>query len=299
MGMTLLEIVQAAAGEMGLSVPTAVIGNTTQQVVQLLSLANSLGRGLMQDFEWQSLQSEYRFYTVYYTYAGTGTSGSAVITGIADTSTLSTDFEVTGTGVPQDCYIQSVDSGTQVTLNQALTANSTSFTFAQTKYSLPSDWNRPVNRTDWDKTRHWEMLGPATPQQWQWLKSGFIATGPRIQYRIVNDQFQIWPLVSANEYLGFEYVSNAWVRSSSGVAKSKFTEDTDTCVFRDAVMISGLKLKYFAIKQFDTTALNSEFTRALNGALGGDKGAQNLRMSGNPTNILINLTNVPDSGYGS
>ena len=297
--MTLLEIVQTAAGEMGLPVPTSVIGNTTQQVVQLLSLANGLGRGLMQDFDWQALQTEYRFTTVYYTYSGTGTSGSAVITGIADTSLLSTNFQVSGAGVPQDCYIQSVDSGTQVTLNQALTANGTSYTFAQTKYNLPTDWNRPVNRTQWDKTRHWEMLGPATAEQWQWLKSGFIATGPRIQYRILGDQFQIWPLIAANEYLGFEYMSSYWARSSAGTAKATLTVDTDTCIFRDAIMIAGLKLKYFAIKGFDTQALSAEFNRALSGALGGDKGAQNLRMSGTPTNILINLSNVPDSGYGT
>lgn len=300
--MNLLSLVQAASVEMGLPSPVNVVGNTTQTVVQLYGLINGLGRELAQTYDWQALDKEYRFYTSYSSQTGTNTSGSAVITGLSDTSSLSTAWQATGTGIPQDCYIQSVDSATQVTLSQPTTAdNSAGFTvtFCKTKYSLPSDWQRPVNRTQWDKTRHWELLGPATAQQWQWLKSGFIATGPRIQYRLLGGTFQIWPMVTASEYLGFEYFSNAWAVDSNGDAATTFAADTDTCIYPDNLMIAGLKLKYFMLKGFDSTAFQAEFRSALSAALGGDKGAQTLSMSGTPTNILINLSNVPDSGYAN
>lgn len=286
---------------MGLPSPVSVVGNTTQTVVQLYGLINGLGRELAQTYDWQGLDKEYRFYTQYSTQSGFNTSGSAVITGLSDTSSLSSAWQVTGTGIPQDCYVSTVDSATQVTLNQVTTAdNSAGFspTFCQTKYTLPSDYQKPLNRTQWDKTRHWELLGPATPQQWQWLKSGFIATGPRIQYRLLGGTFQIWPMVTASEYLGFEYYSNAWAVSAAGAAQTTMTADTDTAIFPDNLMISGLKLKYFMLKGFDSTSFMAEFRQALAAAQGSDKGGQNLNMSGTPTNILINLSNVPDSSYG-
>ena len=302
--MNLLSLVQAASIEMGLPSPVSVVGNTTQTVVQLYGLINGLGRELAQTYDWQALDKEYRFTTQYSTQTGVNTYGSAVITGLSSTTAFATSpssWQVTGTGIPQDCYIQTVDSGTQVTLNQATTAdNSAGFTvsFAQTKYALPSDYLKPVNRTQWDKTRHWEMLGPVTPQQWQWLKSGFIATGPRIQYRLLGGTFQIWPMIVANEYLGFEYYANSWAASSAGTAQTTFQADTVGCIFPDNLMIAGLKLKYFMLKGFDSTAFQAEFREALSAARGADKGGQTLAMSGVPTNILINLSNVPDSSYG-
>lgn len=300
--MNLLGLVQAASVEMGLPSPVNVVGNTTQTVVQLYGLINGLGRELAQTYDWQALDKEYRFTTNFSAQTGFNALGSAVVTGLSNTASLSSAWQVTGTGMPQDCYVQSVDSPSQVTLSQVSTAdNSAGFTitFCQTKYTLPSDWLRPVNRTQWDKTRHWEMLGPATAQQWQWLKSGFIATGPRIQYRLLGGTFQIWPMITQAEYLGFEYMSNAWALSSAGTSQTTMQADTDTCIFADNLMIAGLKLKYFMLKGFDPTAFAAEFRDALASAKGGDKGAQTLAMSGVPTNILINLSNVPDSGFGT
>ena len=81
-----------------------------------------------------------------------------------------------------------------------------------------------------------EMLGPETAQQWEWLKSGYISTGPAFRWRILGDYFQIWPVVTSAEYLGFEYVSKDWVLSSTVTDnvpdKQKFSADTDTCIFR-------------------------------------------------------------------
>lgn len=300
MGMTMLQLVQAATGEMGLPTPATVAGNTATDVVQLLSLLNKVGRELYSNYDWQALDVEYRFYTQYLATTGDITNNSAVITNIPDTSTLSTRYMLVGTGVPQDCTILSVDSSTQVTMNQPMQATSTgaTLTFCQTMYPMPTFFQRQINRTQWDKTRHWEMLGPASAQMWQWLKSGYIATGPRIHYRLLGGLFQIWPLVSANEYLGFEYYSNAWVRDASGAEKSSMTADDDTSIFQDDLLISGLKQKYFEVKGFDASAYAMEHGMLLSSVLATEKGARTLQMAGRPANILINQTNLPDSGYG-
>jgi hypothetical protein len=143
------------------------------------------------------------------------------------------------------------------------------------------------------------MLGPETAQQWQFLKSSYISTGPRMRYRILGGQFQIWPITTTNEYLGFEYISNGWARSTLGVAQSSFSADTDTCIYPDRLMILGLKMKFFEVKGFDASPFTRDFMRQLNNAKAMDGGAASLSMSPKISTVLIGFENIPDGSiYG-
>jgi hypothetical protein len=62
--MTLLSIVQDAAGRLGLARPTSVYASTDPLVVQLLGLAQEEGKALAGRHTWQALQTEYTFPTV-------------------------------------------------------------------------------------------------------------------------------------------------------------------------------------------------------------------------------------------
>lgn len=62
-------------------------------------------------------------------FTGDRTSGSAVITNIADTTDLAADMVVVGTGVPSGAVILTVDSATQITLDMNATATATSASF--------------------------------------------------------------------------------------------------------------------------------------------------------------------------
>ena len=296
---TMLQIVQAATQQLGIPTPGLVVGSTATDTVQLLALLNQLLDDLQRDFIWQALCTEYRFTTQFLDTTGTLTANSAVVTALASTTGLDATYQVVATGVNNDTYVQSLDSATQVTLTQAASSSGTvPITFCKTKYSMPADFDRLVDRTQWDKSKHWEMLGPETPQQWQWLKSGYISTGPRIRWRVMGGYFQIWPAVSSPEYLGWEYISNAPVRSSAGVAKQSFTADTDTCIFPDGLMVTGLKMMYQQAK-----GLGMEFVDKFNELLGiakaDDGGSATLHMAPNPLNTLIGWENIPDSGYGN
>ena len=297
---TMLQLVQQATGEMGLAVPTYVAGNTAQDTIQQLALLNAVGYEIQRKWDWEALCTEYRFTTQYVATTGTLTTGSAVVTGIPSTTGLDTTYMVMGTGINTDVYVVSVDSATQVTLNQAATATgSQTLNFCKTKYSNPADFDRQIDRTQWDKTRHWEMLGPESAQQWQWLKSGFIATGPRLRFRRMGGFFQIWPPIASAEYLGWEYVSNAWAQDTTGAGKSSFTVDTDTCIFPDRLMVLGLKLKYFEVKGFDTTALSRDYQDELSIAMANDMGSETLSFAPQLSQQLIGVANLPDTGYGS
>ena len=298
---TLLQLVQQAAGEMGISVPVSVAGNTQQDVIQLLALLNATGYELLTIHPWVELTKPYRFTTQFSVTTGSWTSGSPIITGIPDTTGLDTTYMSIGTGINQDTFIASVDSSSQVTLGQNTTAAGAgdAISFAKVKYSLPSDYDALIPRTMWDKSKHWELLGPETPQQWEWLLSGYISTGPRIRWRLYGDYFQIWPPVTTAEYLGFEYRSKGWVTAADSTVKNSFTVDTDTCIYSDRLMVLSLKLKYFEAKGFDTTAMYRNYREELGATMALNQSAANISFAPRPGAVLIGYDNIPDSGYGS
>ena len=307
MSSTMLQLVQMATSELNLAIPTYVAGNTNQDVQQVLALMNRQGYDLVKEYDWQALQLEYRFYTDAQTFVGDTVSNASyniIVTGNA--TALNSNYTITGTGINQDTYVSSVtyNAGTglsTIVMSQLASGTYTgvTFTFSQTKYPLPNDFETITDNTHWDKTKHWQMLGPEDAQQWQWLKSGYISTGPRIRWRILGDKFQIWPPYNTQEYLGFEYRSKGWARSAAGAVKNSFTVDTDTTIFDDTVIVLGTKLKYFQIKGFDTTALQQDYFRYLNVAKANDKGSATLSFAPYPSKVLIGYANIPDTGFGT
>ena len=303
MSQTMLQLVQQTTAELNLAVPSFVAGNQSQDVQQILALMNGAGYDLVKEYDWQALQVQYRFYTQAINTTGTSVNGSYIVVADINTdlSNVTTQWQVTGTNINQDTNVVSVNNTTkEITLSQMASGTGTGdIVLAQTAYNLPPDFETITDRTQWDKTKHWEALGPESAQQWQWLKSGYISTGPRIRWRILDNQFQVWPPMNTNEYLGWEYRSKGWARSSTGTIKNSFTVDSDTTVFDDRLMVLYTKLKYFQVKSFDTTALQQDYQRYLSVVKANDKGAPNLSFAPYPSKVLIGYANIPDTGYGS
>lgn len=299
----MLQLVQQAYNEMGIgTTPTTVAGSTNVDLVQLLALMNALGNELARQHDWQAMTKEHRFNTIFYQYTGNTTANSTSLTGMSSIVGLDSKFMVTGNGLNVDTDVVSA-AVTTVVINPAAldTTTGQTFTFGQTKYVMPTDYDRQIDRTHYDKSKQWEMLGPETAQQWEWLKSSYISTGPRIRYRILGGYFQIWPIPSSTEYLGFEYVSSSWVNVTGATqpTKSSFTVDTDTCIFPDRLMVLGAKLKYFEIKGFDTTAFYRDYNAQLDIAKANDAGSPTLSFAPTPSSVLIGWDNIPDSNYGN
>ena len=301
MSQTMLQLVQQTAAELNLAVPTFVAGNTSQDVQQILALMNGTGYDLVKEHDWQALQIQYRFYTQAINCNATSVNGTLTIVvepGV-DITAVDSQWQVTGTNINQDTNVVSV-AGQTITISQQASGTGTgAIVLAQTAYTLPLDFERITNRTQWDKTKRWESLGPEDAQQWQWLKSGYISTGPRIRWRILDNQYQIWPPMNTQEYLGWEYKSKGWARSAAGVVQNSFTADNDTTVLDDRLIVLSTKLKYFQVKSFDTTALQQDYMRYLSVCKAQDKGAPNLSFAPYPAQVLIGYGNIPDTGYGT
>jgi hypothetical protein len=81
------------------------------------------------------------------------------------------------------------------------------------------------------------------------------------------------------------------------VAQNSFIADTDTCIYPDRLMITGLKMRYQQAKGLGFDFVD-EFNEHLSIAYGNDSGSATLNMAPSPLNTLIGWENIPDSGFG-
>lgn len=105
-------------------------------------------------------------------------------------------------------------------------------TSGQANYALPGDFDRHIPNTQWDRNSHWELIGPITPQEWQFRKSGIIASAPRRRFRIktrVANQFYIDPTPGSTDTgatMVLEYYSASWIAPKAWAASTVFAAGT-------------------------------------------------------------------------
>ena len=304
MSYTLLQLVDQVSGELGLTQPTAVIGSSNNQTLQMLALANRLGKDLVRDFEWQRLVQAYIWQTQNaVSTTGNITANSKVITNIPSTAALQVGNVITGTGQTPYAEILTIDSSTQVTLNAPVTTStaSVSMTFAKQDYDLPDGYDRMISDTNWDRTDHWRNLGPKSSQDWQFLQGGIISIGPRERYRIYNNKFRIFQALTTVYNFAFEYVSNYWVcaTGSDQGSKSAYTADTDTSIFPDDLMLAGLKFYFLKAKKLDYSIELGEFMRALSYCKAQDQPVSAMSLAPVGMNQLVGPWSVQDGNWPS
>lgn len=308
MALTFLEIVQTACAELGLVSPSAINGSTDLQVIQLAALTNRDGQSLYRDHDWTDLQTEF----IINVQAPTVTTGdvavnSALISNIPSTTGLSTSYAVSGDGQPQAQRIAEIIDANTVRCEMETVALSgsgigTAITFAKDTYDLPTDFDRFLSATAWDRTNHWRLLGPDSPQMDQYIRSGIFATGPRIRWRQVGRRpaaWRIWPPPTAQntpDALVWEYTSTNWVAKADGTFTDKLVLDTDVPLLDSQAMILGCKWRMWQIKGFSAEAreFQAEYVDYVAALVARDGGIPDLSLNRRAGPFLITAGNVQD-----
>ncbi len=298
MSYTALELVQQVTDELALQRPTIVVGTTDPNIRQLSALLNRLGADITRQSEWQRMNNEYLIVTKSFELTGTVTSGSNVITGLSSTADITTDFTILGVGIEPFAQVTTVNNSTSVTMDMIANQSGTvTLTFSQNKFDMPADWNWQIPETEWNRTTRWPLLGPKSAQEWQTYKGGIVSAGPRQRYRILQDKLCINPSPPNGETLAFEYISKGWVIGSDGTRKEKVTSDTDTFVFGDSLMVTGLKSQWKASKGLDPSFDLAEFRWLLENEKSTDKSAPVLSLAPAFGSILLSTNNIQDGSW--
>ena len=166
-------------------------------------------------------------------------------------------------------------------------------------YPVPVDLSYYVDQTQWDRTNRWPLMGPKSPQEWNWLKHGLIASAPRTRYRIYDRNIMLLPIPGATvANLSIEYIKCNWVIKTPGNTEAAMVAlDGDTIDYHPWLLVKFLKLKFYELKGFDTTAAKADFMRMFLTLTGKDKGAPVLSLVQTPTSVLIGPWSVPDGSW--
>jgi hypothetical protein len=298
--MNALKLIQQVTDELALYRPTALIGTQDPQIRQLMALLNRLGADITRQTEWQRLNKEYLIVTNSFTLTGTVTNGSKVITGLPTTTAITDQYTIIGTGIQPFAQVVTVNNLTEITMDmEAEESGTVELQFAQNKFDLPSDWNRQIPQTEWNRTQRWELLGPKSAQEWQTFKSGIVSAGPRQRFRILQNQLCLNPSPPDNQTLSFEYISDGWVEGVDGVAKTEVTQDTDTFIFSDSLLITGLKAQWLVAKGLDASFSLGEFRYLLEQEKSTNKSAPVLSTGAFAGSLLLTDRNMVDGNYPS
>lgn len=128
------------------------------------------------------------------------------------------------------------DAGKELATDYEWTVLENEYTFtlsnAVANYLLPADFDRHIPQTQWDRNTHWELIGPITPQEWQFRKSGIIANAPRRRFRIkgrASSTFYIDPTPASSDAgltMVLEYYSASWAAPKQWVTATAFAANS-------------------------------------------------------------------------
>jgi hypothetical protein len=304
---TFLEIVQTAADELGLPRPATVAG-IDAQTRQLTSLVNRDGRQLVLDHPWTELQTEYIIeFVAPLNRTGDTIAGSRIVANIDTTGLEALYFIVNGPGTQISCRIASIDSSTQLTLTEScdVTAIANPLIFTRDTFPMPTDFDRFIDQTMWDRRFQWALIGPTSPQLDQWMRSGIVPTSPRRHWRQVGKlptAFRIFPPPTASGdhpgTLVWEYMSKNWVQDgATGAYKDSLQSDTDVPLFSEDMMVLGTKWRMWQIKGFNYAALQAEYIDFVHARMAHDGGMPILGLQRRVYPYLLTPMQVQDGNF--
>jgi hypothetical protein len=174
------------------------------------------------------------------------------------------------------------------------------------EYALPSDFDRFIDRTQWDRTQGWRVAGPIDPVQWQAIKSGLIGSADvGRRFRILRSassatrKIYIDPVPTDTATIAFEYISSNWCQSSGGTAQSAWAADTDTGIISERLMTLGLKWRWRRAKGFDYGMELAEYEQARDIDAARDRPAAPLNLGGRKRMSSPPWPSTPETGFGS
>lgn len=183
---------------------------------------------------------------------------------------------------------------------QALTNEWTFVTNAgaeQTNTPIPTDLDRFIPNSFYNRSSRRRLIGPITPQEWQALQTFTAYSRVYLSFRQRDGSFLITPTPSVGETIAYEYISSNWAQSSAGQGKAAFTADDDTSFLDEELIAQGLRWRWKQAKGLDYGEDMDTYERNLARAMADDGGATALNI-GSRGHISILAANIPEGDFG-
>lgn len=164
---------------------------------------------------------------------------------------------------------------------QALQVDHTFASVAQEAQTgaIPTDFDRFVDETFWNRSRRRPVHGPQTAEEWQTLKATATPAVTDV-WRQRGDTILILPEPAAGQTYAFTYISKNWCQSESGTAQPAWAGDTDTAKLDEQLHTLGLAWRYLQARGMDYAEAMATYEREVARAIAKDGGRRRLSFGG-------------------
>lgn len=171
---------------------------------------------------------------------------------------------------------------------------------AETQTSvIPSDFDRFVSDTFYNRTKKREVEGPLNAQEWQSYKAS-TTTVLFDAVRVRGDSLLLAPTPSAGDSYAFEYVSTWWcttAASTSGTLAA-WVSDTDIGILPEEIMTLGIVWRFLRAKGLDYAEAFRSYEQAIMQRQGWDGGKRVSNMArGGFSSNLPRRPSFPDGSW--
>ena len=162
----------------------------------------------------------------------------------------------------------------------------------------PSDLDRWVSNSFFNRSTRRPIVGPVTPQTWQALQaspqSGRIVLG----YRERDGSFLITPTPPAGETIAGEYISTKWARNAAlDTAYVRWQADSDTSYFDEYLITLGAVWRWRKSKGLPYLEDYTTYTDYKSTKLASDGGSSAIDIV--RASYTMGRPTVPETGFGS
>jgi hypothetical protein len=163
---------------------------------------------------------------------------------------------------------------------------------------IPSDLDRFIPGTFWNRSQDRRVVGPISPQQWQQLKTGLLIM-PWDSFRVRGDALLMNPTPIAGDAMAFEYVTTYWAASASDTTPDQATwvADDDISFLDDEVQTLGVVWRFKKARGLEYAEEFQEYEVRLAQLMGVDGGQSTMNMGIDDGGSNLSLPYVTDGNW--
>lgn len=158
--------------------------------------------------------------------------------------------------------------------------------------AIPSDFQRFVKDTMWNRTTRTKVQGPIQASDWQ-IRQAQASTGPFQNFNIRGSAFLMTPTPTAGWTIAYEYITKYIGLAVDGTTERlTFTADDDTTYFDDELVILGTVWRYRKAEGLDYSEEFREYQLRRANLIKMDGGRRTLDMNNSQIEGPVTTTNT-------
>lgn len=160
---------------------------------------------------------------------------------------------------------------------------------AQPSNALPTDLDHFVDGSAWDRTLTRPVVGPISPQTWEAWKARPVLTSVVFGFTIRGMTMFTAPNPPAGDTVVYQYISSnpVYAKGNTNSPAPFFTNDSDTCVFDNELLIKGARWCFLRAKGLSYEQEYESWVEAVMKEAARSGGMPRLSMAGSYNDWLV------------